>query len=858
MSARIRAAVGSIVLASAIGAAQAQVLEEVVVTAQKRTENVREVPIAISAYTAEALQERAVGDVSQLANSSSNVSFDAGTPFSGSTSVLSAFIRGIGQNDFAFNLDPGVGIYLDGVYLARTVGANQDLLDVERIEVLKGPQGTLFGRNTIGGAVSIVTRDPGNEQKIIANLTTGSYERVQAGVSADIPFSDALKSSFTVSMKRREGYMKRVPFPYPSSTAQAFEFNSPQDFKAAGYDEGGDSEGGDNAWSARAKFKYDTGGSTRATFAVDFTQNDQSQLANSVIKTTIVPGPFADLAANNIPGTALNPGANPGGFLFAGLYNFCIGSTAAQIAARNATNLCGPRGTPLNPTLLIGGLVNPVTGDGVNVDTDRFNNRMVYNDQFLTGNKDTTYATGNNYTKLRNHGLSLTLEHDLTDNMMLRSITSYRDLFWSSGMDLDGSPIMMLATSFNMNQIQFSEELQLNGTANDGAVKYVIGGYYFREGGNLHDFVTFAEGLLQVDGPNNLQTSNYAAFAQVDWRVSDLVGLTFGGRYTKEDKDFEGFQSDLNGFNYKLFNAGDPLAVATYTNARAGLGFPDPSSALRYYTPGTQNKKFNNFSPKLGVQLYPVDDTMVYASYSQGYKTGGWTTRLSNPVGNVAPGFGEEEATTYELGLKSLVLDRRLNISAAVFQTDYEGIQLNFQEGVSPTIKNAGDARIRGAELELNAAVTEAFTVSASVGLADAEYTAISAQAAVAPNPFQEGTFVGAKLPKTPNSKINVSPRYEIGLDGGASVVLVADYTRTSSMRNDTEGTFLLNRPTTDVLNAGLTYKAASGTWEATLGGTNLTDERFLTTGQAQIAGGQIYGTWNRPAEWYLSIKVNQ
>jgi len=129
-------------------------IAEIVVTAQKRAENVQDVPIAITAFTAGALQEHAVTSVAALSNLAPNVTLDAGTPFSGSTAVLSAYIRGIGANDFAFNIDPGVGIYLDGVYLARSVGANQDLPDVERIEVLKGPQGTLFGRQ---GAKRTVT-----------------------------------------------------------------------------------------------------------------------------------------------------------------------------------------------------------------------------------------------------------------------------------------------------------------------------------------------------------------------------------------------------------------------------------------------------------------------------------------------------------------------------------------------------------------------------------------------------------------------------------------------------------------------------------------------------------------------------
>ncbi|MGH8326372.1 MAG: TonB-dependent receptor plug domain-containing protein, partial [Steroidobacteraceae bacterium] len=138
-------------------------LQEVVVTATKRIENVQSVPIAVSAFTTTQLQSMNITDVHELTALTPGVNLDAGAPFSGDRSVLSASIRGIGQDDFAMNLNPGVGVYLDGVYLARTVGANLNLLDVDRIEIEKGPQGTLFGANTIGGAISIITHTPGNQ-----------------------------------------------------------------------------------------------------------------------------------------------------------------------------------------------------------------------------------------------------------------------------------------------------------------------------------------------------------------------------------------------------------------------------------------------------------------------------------------------------------------------------------------------------------------------------------------------------------------------------------------------------------------------------------------------------------------------
>jgi len=798
-------------------------LEEVVVTAQKRAQNVQEVPIAVSAFTADSLQERAVTDVSQISNMAPNVTLDAGTPFSGSSAVISAYVRGIGSNDFAFNIDPAVGIYLDGVYLARSVGANQDLGDVERIEVLKGPQGTLFGRNTIGGAISIVTHEPGKELKFTGDATTGSYSLVQVRGSVDIPFSDSLRSSITLGSKRRDGYMKRIAYPgFAGSTIDPIT-----SFKAAGF--GTDStEGGDDVWNARVKLLWDNGGPFKATLAADYSDIDQSAIANSVLQTF--------------------------GGVFAGFYNCAIAGDAT-------TGLCAAPPV-LTYQYARGGLTSPFNLAplfGVNVDGNPANNRLPYDDRFLTGDPDKTYANGNNFSKLKNEGIAGTLDFRLTDDVALKSITAYREMEWLVGMDLDGSPLNFLHTSFEMNQRQFSEELQVLGSALDGKLNYVGGLYYFEESGNLHDFVTFAEGLLQVDGPNNLATKNYAGFGQIDFRATDLLGFTIGGRYTKEKKEFEGFQSDNNALSYKILNAlgVPPCASINPTiseSCRIAATFPNPGQPLRYYPAGVNHKEFSNFSPKLGVQLYPADDLMIYASYSRGYKTGGWTTRLSNPL-PTAPDFDEEKAKTYEVGIKSQILDNRLQINAAIFSTDYEGIQLNFQQGVSPTVQNAGDARIKGAEIELQAAVTDGFTVSASAGYVDAYYTDVLLGAQVAASPFQAGVFPDAELPKTPKFKSNLSPRYEFNIAGGASVILVADWTHSARLWNDTERTYLLERPATDTFNASATYRSG-GIWDVTLGGTNISDERFLTTGQAQLAGGQIYGTYNRPREWYLTVRA--
>jgi iron complex outermembrane receptor protein len=135
-------------------------IEVIQVNARKKVESIQDTPLAVSAFTGEGLRDRALGDISQIDQIVPNMTFDSTAPISGSSNAASVFIRGIGQSDFALTADPGVGIYLDGVYIARSTGSVFDSMDIERIEVVRGPQGTLFGKNTIGGAISVTTTKP--------------------------------------------------------------------------------------------------------------------------------------------------------------------------------------------------------------------------------------------------------------------------------------------------------------------------------------------------------------------------------------------------------------------------------------------------------------------------------------------------------------------------------------------------------------------------------------------------------------------------------------------------------------------------------------------------------------------------
>ena len=187
-------------------------LEEVVVTARKISESIQDVPVAIQAFTGTSLAERGLTNIAEIGNSVSNMEFDSLSPISGSSNTPNINIRGIGTTDFLLTIDPSVGVYVDGVYVARSVGGLFDLLDIEQVEVLKGPQGTLFGRNTTAGAVLLTTRKPGDETRLGFEVVTGTDSRVDVRARASGHLSESLSASLALSIKRQNGYGKRRDF----------------------------------------------------------------------------------------------------------------------------------------------------------------------------------------------------------------------------------------------------------------------------------------------------------------------------------------------------------------------------------------------------------------------------------------------------------------------------------------------------------------------------------------------------------------------------------------------------------------------------------------------------------------------
>jgi iron complex outermembrane receptor protein len=700
---------------------------------------------------------------------------------------------------------------VDGVYLARTVGANQDLLDVERIEVLKGPQGTLFGRNTIGGAINVVTERPSDQFGIVAKATGGTRNRRDLELKLNAPLSDSVLTSVAIASRVQDGYQRRIPYP----GAQNY-VSDPFTWQQIGYDRSSSPQGGRNTVTARGKMLWRMTDSTDVTLTADWSHENETSPATTMTLTS----------------------GGPSAFL-SNLYNTCIQSTPAQLATFGLSALCGPRaavGTALAGANAGGSAAGP---------------RLPWGDFGIayTGDRDTTYADGLNFNVQTSAGGAVIVDTVFSRALELKSITAYRTLSWKAGMDNDGSILAINEPSFGIDDYQVSQEFQLTGKVLNNTLDYAAGLYYFHEYGKTGNWVVLSQGLLQAapnpgdDWAAYLGTTSYAGYADLSWHVTDKIGITAGARYTKEKKTARGNQADINGFIPKLLGCPtfDPGCLAT-------LGFPVPTEPYRLFPPGDFQLDYSVFTPKAGAEYHFTDDVMSYFTYSKGFKAGGFNQQLTAPY-TTAPSFRPEENKSYELGVKSEWFNKRLRLNAAGFIQDYTDIQLllTLQGAASPLIGNSGNARIKGAELEGTLLITDGLTLSAGGSHLDAYYTKVDPNAEITTN---------TKLPKTPSWKYFISPSYTFSVPGSGQIRVGADFTHTSSMFNDVADNPYVARDATNILNASASYILRDGNLELTVGGLNITDDRYRISGFLNLAAGAVGANYNAPPEWYASIKA--
>ncbi len=737
-------------------------LEEIVVTARKTEENLQKTPLAITALSGDALEIRQVATITDVGAFAPNVNFQSGSAVGGSSNTVALFIRGIGQTDFNLTIDPGVGLYVDGVYVSRSVGALLDTVDLDRIEILRGPQGTLFGKNTIGGAVSLTTRSPGDSFAATIEGATGSYNRADFKLAVDMPASDILKFRFTGSLQTRDGYVKRLS--------------------------DGGSMGNKNSLSGRLVALFEPTNDLSFTFAIDGTRGREEAIGSTL------------LAANEDA-------------------QFAFFSNKVLNAAS-----CGAPGTP--------------TPD----------NDSCFTDQWVTGDPYTSWASERNRTTLDVWGASLVGEWSL-GAVSIKSITAYRELSSTFNLDADNSPVRVLGTTNEYDQNQFSQELQLSGSSISDRLKWVVGLYYLKEKGNDRNEISLSPVTLLSGGL--VDNDSYAAFAQGTFEIVDGLRLTLGGRYTNETKRFLPDQyiiTDRTGDSFfqlsRCFVRQQPIAPPNPTCVADPVVNPQGNRLL----PFSQVKvDASEFTPAVTIDYQASDGVMIYGSYSKGFKSGGFTQRIFPPE-PATPSFNPEFATTWELGVKTELFDRRLRFNAAAFTTDYSNLQVIVNEGFAPKVRNAGRARINGFEMEIEAAPTRAVRLDASLGYLDAGYREVFASAAP--------VTLSSRLPEVPKWTAAAGVTATLLESHWGSLRLRGDWTFKGDHFKDAVNSAIIHQPDVSLFSASVTALFLDERLALSVGATNLSNKRYLITGYQDLqALGAAYGVYSRPREWFVRLR---
>ena len=749
----------------------------IVVTARRREESLQEAPVAISAFSAEMLQDRQIQQTADLERITPSLQFKPAGQLSGNSAASVVFIRGIGQLDPTAAVDPGVGIYIDEVYVGRSVGGTIEFGDIESVEVLRGPQGTLFGRNTIGGAILVQTREPEfGELSARGRFRVGEYDLVEGFAAVNLPISDTVAARVSGGFRNRDGYVIR-----------AFD---------------GLDLGNEDSFTVNGALRFEPTPDFEIQLRADYTKRDENG------------APFVFAGINeNAPVPAIVSVA-------AG----CPGATIPFAPLQPGDAQFGAPNVPM-------------------IDDSRCANDFQALGNFTNGGTADVVSTSEVW------GVSGTATLDLSDSLLLKSITAFRSTESRGIRDADNTPFLIITTDVGAESEQFSQELQLQYDA--GPLSGILGAYYFDED-------TFERATVPLSFPpsppviasileggpgtrdlqlSNLETRSWAIFGEASYEVTDALEVTGGLRYTEDRKTFQGTVFNL--FPATLPDP-DPLP---------DTAIPDGGPLFIYPTPNRETFSALTGSASIAYEVAPWLNT--YVSYSRSFKSGGFNTRYNAPPPGFEPvPFDEETVDSYEIGAKIDAGDFRLNLAA--FQADYGNIQLVFRQGVVPLLFNAGEARIRGFEAEASyRPFGNGLFIDAGMSILDDEILSITevpgATATVQP---------GDELPLTPSFQGNVAVGYNFEIGDRFVLTPQFDGAYTSDLTFITGSVPEIEQEGYFVANASLRLEIDER-FEVQAGVINLFDKEYLIQGNASLGTlGYAEKIYARPQSWYVQVSA--
>jgi iron complex outermembrane receptor protein len=807
----------------------AQELEEILVTARFRSENLQEIPLAISAISAESLEENGAMSVIDVADWAPNVVIDQ--LGSGYGPTLAASVRGLGYGDFKATSEPTMTIYVDDVVLGRPTGAVLDLLDLERVEVLRGPQGTLFGKNAIGGVMRLISRRPGeggtNGQ---VELTTGDYNRLDLRGSFETPLiADKLFTRVSYVSKQRDGWQDLVDF----SCAMIAQ-GTPQ---LAGYNDGivgwNDPDGPNGVPAG-------PGGVPPATNAIG----------------TPIMGVVGSAADNNfaIPTATSARGTSNGCVVDTlgeesvqaarGVLRFVASDTFEMNLAADVTNQESESPydllTQANPNTNLGILYNNQVAMA--------NWGVPWDQRFLPPNESVNYAGFNdlsnidggieipNINDVRHWGVSTTFDWTLA-NLGVKLILAHREFDAQWGRDSDASPMPINHTLDTFRDDQDTAEIRVSGQLFNDRMEWTAGYFSFNSedlNSNISVLYPCLNATACIDRVDTQTTENTGIFLNTVTDLTDKMSLTVGLRHTEDDKE-----------------------ILQERYSRAGVyccGF-DPATPVFASSSETD--------PMVSLSYQLRDNLMLYGTYQEGFRGGGTTAR---PTATTRVPFGPETLSNFEVGLKSDVLEGQMRLNVSLFDMDYEDMQIGTagqdQFGQAAWVTaNDGEANIKGVEVEMNASVGDHWVVDTTIGYTDFQYLRLPTIQDCLNKGFPANTCTGTilldSLPgRTPKYKASVNTSYQMDLENGSGVTFHygISYQDDTYFGANNDPTTL--GPAYSLHNARVSWVSPDQSWEASLFGTNITDERAV---QSILSFLTLFGTvqtsYVRPEEWALTIK---
>ena len=774
-------------------------LDAIVVTAQSRQQELQDVPIALQVVDQQLLDDVAADNLGDIDAFVPGLVVDAAQP-----TQPSFRLRGVETSDFGIGTDPAVGVFVDGVYGGRGGGVLLPFVDVERIEVLKGPQGTLFGRNTAAGAISLVTRRPQNELEARLRLRLGNYGKQYADAMWNLPTGDNSALRFNALFNHSDGWFQDG---------------------ATGKD-----LGGENVWATRAAWQVGLGENTTALVSWDHESLDQ----NGRVTTGIVPLP----AYPQRPPVPVDP-----------------------------DDYLDPRDIP-------------TYSDATNAEWRTFDGVTLIVDHALTWGHLTSTTSWRQYDALNQTEEDGTNRADLyIDSVNTESNETFYQEFKFAGSNarLD----WVAGASFFKEDADQTSEVNTNTAAVDNIVRNL--GVAYELGvpdGSLFNFTSM---LAQMNGipislvgdrwnerfTNTLSTTAYAAFGDVIWRATDKLNLTFGLRYTRDEKDFTWLNTPRNapeleakldlleslGFFDALAQMGIPITRELLT---FDMAFIDPPAMVNKGVLVRDKRSWSDFSPRFVIDYHFNDKAMVFGSLAKGYKAGGFNAL------QIGPAFENEDVWNAEVGIKQSF--GRFSYNASLFHYRYDNRQSirlidpdpNNPVDIPRFVFDTGDLEATGIDFDMRWKVTDAFTLDAQAEWIDSKYKDY-----VTP----EGVDLDGEPTGEPRFTASVGAAYRMSLGDSGDLRLSARHAYRGRTRcnagSDQQGDCGVNalldigepRERTDVR---VGWTSPQGTWSWAVYGNNIFDNQYVkglnTYGRGPL--GVVGATISEPRTYGMEVAV--